>query len=501
MGKGWLLVWSAVLAVCVAVFLARAVFAVAETPWAWITVLGLFALLYAVFLLEGLQTAASQLLAADEESLGRFIDGSRALNDAQKKRIRKVVDKLRENEPAFKSGREFLAIASIVSIALLFQSLPFDPTGAAVAEALGALSGRVSPMLEPTVASAVRRALDGSVVVLVLGHIATAISVSALLPFWVSQLLPQVLADRRGIRFTLLWLAPLLARESIRIGRLRIGEPSVKLSGVVKRALELEDEEHILVGSAQLLERLESYFGLIVTKRTIRIDASGCTVTDTWTMRFSARRRDVRQLIRIDGIHVRLRQWDAQLPTGVQAGRLIKTMLVSYEELRRARPVQARTNGDDAAGDEVPADPGQTDANGDALERRLVGEELVFLLEAPLQVSLPREGRISEEVTLALSYDMLPLDHELDDAQTLSFDIAKPTERVEIALAADEGQFIREPEVRFVPSDEMNMLTRPDEVLSVDPQIAQRGNGWTIDVKHPPFGSRMILSLDLRNNG
>ncbi len=498
MGKGSLVFWSMVLALCAAVFLSRAIFAIAETTWSLGWIAGLIALLYFVFLLEGLQTAATQLLAADADSLHRFVDESRALKDTERRRIKKLVGKLRDEETAFKSGRELLAITAIVCIALLFQSLPFDPTGASVAALLGSLAGDARAQWEQPVALAIADMLLGSVFVLVLGHVATAIVVSALLPFWVSQLLPQVLAERRGIGFTLLWLAPHLARASIRLGRLRIGEPSVKLSTVIAKALELDEEERIVVGSTQLLERLESYFGLVVTKRTIDIDASGCVVTETWTIRFSARRREVRQLIRIPVTHVRLRRWEARLPDGVQAGRLIKMMLITYEELQRTSVESSDTMRHDAGDD--PAGDAQPNGKGNHLARRQVGEELVFLLEAPLQESLPRKGRISEEVDLELTYEMPALDCDLDDAETFSFDIAKPTELIEISLRARGGQFIREPAIRFVQADEMNILSRPDEVLSVQPSVDPDGSGYKVRVEHPPFGSRMLLSLDLRDH-
>ena len=464
--------WLFVLWTCVFLFAIRCGFAVATAPWSLAWVGALLALLYLLFLVEGMHGVAAQLEAAGLDSARRFIAQDTSFNGDARARALRICESLESRRARFVSGREFVAITAVVSIALIFQALPFD--GDALVRALPyALNQRL---------------LLGEVVARAMTSVATAILVATLLPFWISQLLPQLLAEQRAVAFLRLVPVETVVRLCIRIGRLQIGAPSSWLEAFIARRSWFGGKRALPVGGARVLHALAHYFGIYVTQRKIEIDASDCIVKDTSTLRFTGPCDEIQQMVRVSSSEVALRGWSYTLPGGLKYESRPKVAFFSLDELQEAASATSADGRKDGASDS---------GRGD-LSRRQLAAEYIFVLEMPLDVAIPREGRDHEDVTIGIEYGLRAFNAELDEAEPLYFDITKPTDSLVITVKHTAEQFIREPTLHYVLSDEMMVLSRFRRQQPIDCKAVQIEDGWLISVSHPPFGSRLKLDVDLR---
>lgn len=139
---------------------------------------GVVALLYALFLLEGLQVAGLQLRESALPETLRHID-VRAFQPKTRTRLATLATLFEQRFDAFVTGRQILVITTVVTMAALLRTtaVPAEAVAAAVGQRLRAATDVLMPLLNAPL---------------------FAFVTATLVPAWISQLLPQFLADRRA---------------------------------------------------------------------------------------------------------------------------------------------------------------------------------------------------------------------------------------------------------------------------------------------------------------
>ena len=217
-----------------------------------ITLVALVGLFYFLFLLEGLQIAGLQLKEHCEEAILRFLETSQLGNDQRVLRIAKLY---KDGFHSFLSGRQIMVIMSVVSIASIFTAIKLKPEMLSISGSAEIVAIANSPV--------------------------TNFLLSTLLPAWVSQLLPQFIADNRSIGFVTLPGAEWITRLAIRLDKMQASRPAFDLLDWTRRSSTFSLKEKIHVGRKRFFESLSSYIGISRDKVTVVV--CGDTVTERST--------------------------------------------------------------------------------------------------------------------------------------------------------------------------------------------------------------------------
>ena len=217
--------------------------------YAALSLFALVVLFYTLFLLEGLQIAGLQLKEHCEEAILRFLASNQMNNDA---RTLRSAELYKHGFHSFLAGRQILVIMSVVSIASIINSLKLQP-------GMFALVG-------------------WSELVTVLNSPVTNFLLSTLLPAWISQLLPQFIADNRSIGFVSLPGAEWITRLAIQLDRIHASRPAFDLLEWARRSSTFSMREKIHVGRQRFFESLSSYIG--ISRDKVLVVVCGDKVTE-----------------------------------------------------------------------------------------------------------------------------------------------------------------------------------------------------------------------------
>jgi len=218
-------------------------------PYSISVLLLLGGLFYVLFLLEGLQIAGLQLKEQCEEAILRFLSLSNIAND---QRILRIAELYKNGFHSFLSGRQILVIMSVVSLASIINSLKIP---------VDTFDFRGSQSFTTIINSPVTNFL-----------------LSTLLPAWISQLLPQFIADNRSISFISLPGAEWITRLAIKIDKIQASRPAFDLLDWTRRSSTFSKKEKIHVGRKRFYESLSSYIG--ISRDKVLVVVCGDRVTE-----------------------------------------------------------------------------------------------------------------------------------------------------------------------------------------------------------------------------
>lgn len=224
--------------------------------YALLAAMVLIALFYCLFLLEGLQMAGMQLKDHCDEAILRFIETSHVGNDERSLRIAELYKK---GFHSFLSGRQILVIMSVVSIASIISFLKLQPELLDIAISMRLAEVVNSPLIN--------------------------FLLSTLLPAWISQLLPQFIADNRSIAFVSLPGAEWITRLAIRLDRIQASRPAFDLLEWARKSSTFGMKEKIHVGRQRFFESLSSYIGISRDKVLIVICGDRVTERSSYRIR------------------------------------------------------------------------------------------------------------------------------------------------------------------------------------------------------------------------
>ncbi|MDH5710278.1 MAG: hypothetical protein OEZ15_01250 [Gammaproteobacteria bacterium] len=217
--------------------------------YAILSIVVLIALFYVLFLLEGLQIAGLQLKEHCDEAILRFLETSKLGSD---KRVLRIAELYKNSFHSFLSGRQILVIMSVVSIASIISSISYQPT-----------------MMDFSLSASLA---------IVVNSPFTNFLLATLLPAWISQLLPQFIADNRSIGFVTLPGAEWITRLAIRLDKIHASRPAFDLLSWAMRTGTFKLKEKIHVGRKRFYESLSSYIG--VSRDKVQIVVCGNTVSE-----------------------------------------------------------------------------------------------------------------------------------------------------------------------------------------------------------------------------
>lgn len=216
------------------------------------SLVALFVFFYVLFLLEGLQIAGLQLKEHCEEAIVRFLTINRLSNN---ERTLRIAELYKYGFHSFLSGRQILVIMSVVSMAAIINSI--------------------------TVQSEVLGVAESSFILALINSPIANFLLSTLLPAWVSQLLPQFIADNRSIGFVSLPGAEFITRLAIRLDKIHASRPAFDLLEWTRKSSTFSKKDKIHVGRKQFFESLASYIG--ISREKVLLVVCGDKVTERST--------------------------------------------------------------------------------------------------------------------------------------------------------------------------------------------------------------------------
>lgn len=439
-------------------------------PWSVLHVLMIFLLLYNLFMLEGLQVSAIQIKTSDKDGILDFIEHN--VPDRRKKVILNISSKFISSFNDFVVGRQIFTMITVVSMATFFASLPASPS---------------SPVIE--FLDGIRAGLGTSIFDFSTNTYVVFL-ISTLFPCWMAQLLPQFMADNRGVEFAQLFGAKAVVLTSLQIAKIGAGRPGFTALELIQRLNHFTGEERIAPGDLALHDRLVSYFGVSIIERSIVIQAAETEtrIKDTSHLAYSGgSHSNVRHMVRLraeDSSDVKVTGWTYDFPDDIRHDEpKTKSILVSVDQLVEG---QVSAEGADTAPDD------------ELIQLAPLEYETILAFEAALEVALPRSDVVTDDVTVSVEYTgRAPMLDELE-VDTHFVDVSKPTKRLSVEIITSGDLFCRKPEVSFQFSDEMMVLGNGAPLRRSDFKIGKNERGWSVVADYPPLGSRMKVEFDAR---
>jgi hypothetical protein len=417
-------------------------------------------LTYVLFVLEGLIVSAIQIKRLDQEAIDRHID---AEYKESANKLRSIISTLKNHFDDFIVGRQLLVIITVVALAFTIDGLAFDQKHALFA------------WLD------LHRAGSGTVAFEIFKFWGTTFLISTLLPCWIAQLLPQFLAEERGVEFVKRPLAKTLTWLSLRISKLGAGAPSHGFFWLIRRLTgRFSSEEKIGVGSAQVFDAQSSYLGFGIRERLIIIEAGQdeTTIDDSSIYEFiSGNTSHLRHFVKI---------YLAPEENGdLQAGGAFTTKFAFPNEVLGSKPTTRVVQ-------VVTSELTRTDA---AVRQEKLTQSVVVSSQTTVNQALPRKG-LRDNVTMSLAYKWPPLKTAGESTDDFVFDVTRPTRQIRFEIKPAPGTFITEPTLRFILADELPFRqgSRSLSGVVVDPE--QLATGWRLTARFPPSGSCAILQIN-----
>jgi len=474
------IVWGGLLLFALVILVTKIgiVFVNESFGWALTITTGYVVLLYSLFVFEGLHHVAMQMHGADHDSVRRFIESNVPSN--QQNKVRVIAARLRDNFNEFLIGRQIGILSVVVMLASVIDSMALTHDNLlshTIASGFNSMSRWALPSAWGVHSLDIETARSG--IRVLTESFAITLLLSALLPCWIAQMLPEMLADGHSIRFMRNPFVSIYVSIAIRVARIGAGWPGRYAFLQLHRLLGFIETEHIEVGDAALFEKSSSTLGLAVTDRSIKIiiKKDGSLIEDKSRISyFGSANRDVGQVIRVavpNSKEVKLTNAHGRVPSGIGArGEWnLKWIKIDARDLKT--------------------------------EASLSLNETVMSLHTTLKTGIPRSGKKEEAVYTDFAFEVDPFAVVETIKDSIYFDISKPTKRLTIEIEVAPGLFVLEPVVlRTQPIDELLLLgvNRFRDVPLRRFTFEQLGNGSKIEMGFPPLASRFQLELDVRND-
>ncbi len=424
------------------------------------------ALLYCLFLLEGLLVVGTQLKSSDHDAIITWLNSGVAPSQTAKSTqlFRIFHDQFEE----FVAGRQILVMAIIVGMTICVEHLH--------------ILHYSLPWADSILSAATKNIPDNKFIHILLNsttysYLASFILIT-LVPCWISQLLPQFLADGRSFEFINVFpLTGTAVRLSMFVSHIGAGLPGSHALLVVQRAMrKFVGNEAFGVGDRSLFDKLTASIGYNISQRTIRIQLTptGFRVTDKSVYCFiSGQHLSLVHAIRTPSAGVELGEWQLEVSPTVRCGKPIARALKN-------------TVTQDA--------PGKI---GELLyENQIISSELKF------QMPIPHAPGEQDLVTLTAEYTIQYPD--ILGEHEFIIDIPKLTKSIDIIIECDaplagaSELLICKPKAQFYTINgsllpDIDHSIRPDTLLI---QAKDDGRGWLLKREYLPFNSLLEIKLD-----
>jgi hypothetical protein len=206
-------------------------------PWAafWF-----FLLLLALFMLEGLLVVGMEMRLADLDGVKQIIDAENSSKNHTRvrKRLHGLAQVLSEKFEDFLVGRQIIVLLIVIAIAQLLESLDVGNAQTVFAVPFGKEGAYLATSF--------------------LKSFWLSLLLATLLPCWISQLLPQFLADRRALRFGSLPCTRTITQICILMAKLGFGIPAKWFQQLAAKHLDFEDAQRIPTGPSVIFEQMLS---------------------------------------------------------------------------------------------------------------------------------------------------------------------------------------------------------------------------------------------------
>lgn len=422
-------------------------------------------MIYLLFVAEGMILVAAQIKPHDRKKIQEYIKNN-SISDSL--RLNSVIDSVQRQYKNFVVGRQAIVILIVVGLVFVVGALNKGESAGAISELERVHKGFSSCILSFLNADAV------------------IFLISTMLPYWICQLLPHLLAEERSLQFAKLWLAKEITDLSIMISGFEAGWPSFLILDRIQQKA-FRSLEEISVGDAAIFKATAAYYGYSISKRIVNIvcNESETIIEDKSICEFKAgKNSDITHSVVVPSqAEVRVIGWEYAYPNDLKKAEPITSVVW----------VSMTVFGEEAAvsEEEAPA-PTEEEVNDD------LSEEFLLTTIIPLREPIPRKGFQKEVVEITVRYALPALSTEIFADDAFCFEIGKPTECLLISVSEAPGTFIREPELETQPAEELPLFTR---ARTLDQERAPRDgtdNGWNIAIHYPPVGERVILTLDAR---
>lgn len=460
----------------------------------WYTFLkagAIFLVLYVLFMTEGMMMSAIQIRVHDKEKVQQFIKQKFSYHLY---RMGSVITRFQNDYERFAVGRQFLSIISVVSLVYLVNSLDSAP-GDHMRQYLSLVPAGTGRSMIHTAGHWFAACLRNG---------ATTFLISTLLPCWACQLLAHFVVEDRGVAFLRLPLSRTIADMSVRISKVEAGWPTFWMVERLSGRKLLQAAEKISAGDEAIFSAAAAYQGFCVKKRLITITAteSSTIVQDHCLYEFqSGSTQDLQHSVRVSmAPEVRLVGWEYEYPPGLRRAKEVQAAfsLAFSQATDEGRPekerstVPAEESGELVSQEQDPLHAAETETD--------VFEEFLFVTEIAFHVPLPRRAESAEAVGVKVTYQIDPLDLESAVPDQFFFEIGKPTQEIVFDVHQCPGSFIRTPNIGFQSAVELPFLGQPTWADSDRMVRKETDYGWSVELRYPPVGARVVLSLDARSD-
>ncbi len=235
------ILWTIAASLCFILLLTKLLMVGAESPDAMVLakIGGILALLYVLFLLEGLQVAGLLIKDHSEEAIRQYVTS--AGYGSKEKKILNIARIFIGTFDSFVTGRQIMVIMTVVSIATLLASLTISPNfQQGTWLGLNIFREKVVGLLNTPVFSFIS---------------------STLFPAWISQLLPQFAADNRAILFVTVPGTKWVMAAASALDKAQAGYPAHWLLRVLQKFGIFNKKEVIAVGRDKFHASAIAFYG------------------------------------------------------------------------------------------------------------------------------------------------------------------------------------------------------------------------------------------------
>jgi hypothetical protein len=343
----------------------------------------------------------------------------------------------------------------------------------------------------------------------------TLFVVTTVLPGWICQLLPQLLAEGRSLEFSKLPAAKLFTDLALRISRYQAGWPSEFLLQRMQEWLpqfKSGNSDLIGISNEAAYNNMARNVGCSVKERRLHIVCTPekTSVTDRTLYEFTS--RSVRDIFHFVKVYEEVRDigaWEYRGPDGLKYARpyvdVVKVEAKPFAtegingDNEHAEPDSGAQAPSSASTDVSELPPAVTNG-GDvhpAEDEGWLPTQTVLVTIVSLHQPIPRQNKASEVFELAITYDRAPLSD--DTTNVFSFEISRPTEHVFFEIEAADDTFIRQPSLSYIHTDEVEYgIAIPFLVDDAHAPKTETANGWTVEMPYPQANSCLVLELDAR---
>lgn len=391
-------------------------------------IIGILLCFYLLFTLEGCQVAGLLIKDLDSDAIEQFLHDRPVANLKDIFPIYKIFS---SNFDGFVVGRQLFVIMTVVTIAFLNKSIS----------------------IEPTTANALQPPLKGLIVFFESGFFAFVSS--TLIPSWISQLLPQFLADGRAITFLALPGTRLVLWISMLLDRIQLGQPAHALEHLLKRLGVVGEREPLPAGKQTFFEASLNFFGRAKKQHEISF-ILGCPTTVRESITYVFKRGNTRHFdhsIQLTAPVVDDIELGLELPEGV------------FGEIEAKDSYK--------------------------------GGIFTYWINIKLNQSLPRQGVESDKAVLNIEYQTTAYTDDIGISQATEFISTLPTEGATVTIESSKW-LLRQPKVSIL--EVAGKLSKvPDNDAQRGWEIHHNRNKADILLHHPTVAT--VYRIEFENMG